>query len=104
MYILDVWNDDFENPGTFDICFKIPPACTAPIVDNILIDFTNCPASATITFDVTDIGSSPPLVVSNDAGGTNPADITETGTYSITNLPTSGNMSFTLTNIDPYVM
>lgn len=101
MYILDVWNDDFENPGTFDICFKIPPACTAPIVDNILIDFTNCPASATITFDVTDIGSSPPLVVSNDAGGTNPADITETGTYSITNLPTSGNMSFTLTNIDP---
>ncbi|MEJ6614527.1 MAG: T9SS type A sorting domain-containing protein [Saprospiraceae bacterium] len=101
MYILDVWNDDFENPGTFDICFKVPPACTAPTVGNILIDFTNCPASATITFDVTDIGSSPPLVVSNDAGGTNPADITETGTYSITNLPTTGNMSFTLTNIDP---
>ena len=89
--------------GTFNIeltCVT-PPLCEDPTVENISIDFTNCPASAIITFDVTDIGSSPSLVVSNDAGGTNPADITETGTYSITNLPTTGNMSFTLTNIDP---
>jgi len=68
-----------------------------------IADFTNCPdGTVSVSFDISDMGSSSILTVTNDAGGTNPTPIIEAGTYSITGVPPvdGGTITITLTPDD----
>ncbi|NNE29083.1 MAG: T9SS type A sorting domain-containing protein [Saprospiraceae bacterium] len=95
------WDNRWTSAGfnfTLDVL-----SCEPLTVGNALSDQTPCPASSRVTFDVSDLGSSTDWIVTNDAGGTNPSNITSTGTgFQITDIPGSGNITVTFTSVsDP---
>lgn len=73
------------------------------IATTAVADFTNCPDGLILaSFDLTDMGSSNSITVTNDAGGINPAPITAPGTYTITGISPfeGGIINITLTPDD----
>lgn len=99
------------NCGDYELEWEVI-CCTPPTIENISISFANCPTTNEISFDVTDMGTASTIVVTNDAGGTNPTPITSTGSYSITNIVPVGTISITFTpdnvdctvNLGPYLL
>jgi len=93
------WDSSNDNgPGDFNFC-AYEPLCVPATIANDAADFAGCPASTAVNFDVTAMGSATSWVVTNDAGGVNPADITAPATgISITGLPATGTVTITLTD------
>lgn len=91
----------YPSPQSTDYTMNINVnSCTAPTVNQGTADFTNCPANTSVSFEVTDMGTATSITVTNDQSGANPGPITATGTYTVTGLPTTGEVIITLTDDD----
>lgn len=86
------WNG---TEGSF--CIQINElSCTKATHANYSADFSNCPTSTSVSFEVITMGSATSINVLNNLGGTNPPPITSTGVYQISNLPITGNVEIYL--------
>lgn len=93
--VISTWPSPQNTAYTLDLTVN---SCTVATVSAPTADFTNCPNSTSVSFEVTDMGTATSLAVTNDQGGSNPANITAVGTYTITGLPTTGEAVITLTD------